>query len=227
MSGFKSKVSDDFGPQTLDAFVDLMTAKWEQPGYQTWSISADGELGGLVSFERLSPWLGTAHLLLKPGFHGKGVALEACRMAAAEIFRTGIGKLAFYPMAGNLAIGSLIVNLGGQREGCLKGHTLIGGKPADVWMYGLTKEDFTNGNRTTGSHAHLISDRRGSGSGGERVIEPEEDLRNHPLADSADANPARPATGTVAGDDAGPGEGSRADTAERDGSHQPALCGVR
>ena len=137
---FRAKVSDDFSPQTLEAFVSSMASKWDQG--KSWAVYGDDELGGLITFERLSPWLGTAHLILKPDFQGRGIAVKACRLAVAEMFAEGVGKLAFFPLAGNLAIGSLLINLGAEREGKMVGHTLCGGKPADMWIYGLSKVEF-------------------------------------------------------------------------------------
>jgi RimJ/RimL family protein N-acetyltransferase len=145
---FRSKVSDDFAPQTLQDFLSSMAAKWDHQA--SWAVCVEGEIGGLITFERLTPWLGTAHLVLKPDFQGRGIAVKACRTAVAEMFADGVGKLAFYPLAGNLAIGSLLINIGAKREGRLAAHTLCGGKPTDVLLYGLTKGDFENassGNR--------------------------------------------------------------------------------
>jgi RimJ/RimL family protein N-acetyltransferase len=141
IAGFRQKVADDFAPQTLGDFVAHMASRW---GHQkTWAIAGDGELGGLIIFERLSPWRGTAHVILKPDFQGRGIAVKACRQAVREMFQEkGIGKLEFQALAGNLAVGSLLTNIGAKREGTFEGHTLSGGKPRDVWMYGLTKAAF-------------------------------------------------------------------------------------
>ena len=141
IEGIRHKLADDFSPQTLGEFVSAMAAKWEQQ--KSWAVYADGELGGLITFEELSPWLGTAHCIFKPEFQGKGLAVRACRIAVGEMFAcSSIGKLAFYPLAGNLAIGSLLINLGASREGRMIGHTLCKGKPADILVYGLSKGDF-------------------------------------------------------------------------------------
>jgi RimJ/RimL family protein N-acetyltransferase len=137
---FQDKVADDFSPKTLDEFVALMAGKWRE--MKTWGISADGELGGLITFERFNEWRGTAHVLLKPAFHGKGIAVKACRQAVAEMFSMGVGKLEFSVLARNLAIGSLLTQLGAAREGTLKGHTLVAAQPKDVWQYGLSKVAF-------------------------------------------------------------------------------------
>lgn len=126
--------------------MEFMSDRMDRPDFHTWSITANGELGGMISCERVSPWLGTAHIILKPGFQGKGLSMLALRQAFGEMFALGIGKLAFYPLAGSLAVGSLLVNLGAKREGKLVSHTLVGGKPADINLYGLLKEDFENAN---------------------------------------------------------------------------------
>jgi hypothetical protein len=116
-----------------------MSAKWDRT--KTWAVYGDGELGGLITFEQLSPWLGTAHCLFKPSFQGKGIAPDACRVALTEMF-TLVGKLEFYVNSGNKAIGSMLVNLGAKREGLLEKHTLCGGKPTDLIIYGLPKDRF-------------------------------------------------------------------------------------
>ena len=138
---FKEKVSDDFGPATLSEFVTHMAASWERQ--KTWAIYGDGELGGLITFERVSPWLGSAHMVLKPDLQGKGIGVKALRETFRQMFEeSGIGKLSFFVLGGNLAVGSLVHNLGATREGTLREHTLTGGKPRDVWVYGLTKTAF-------------------------------------------------------------------------------------
>ncbi|MBZ5578259.1 MAG: GNAT family N-acetyltransferase [Acidobacteriia bacterium] len=139
---FRHKVLDDFGPQDLGQFVEWMAMKWDQQ--MTWAVYGDGELGGLLTFERLSPWLGTAHAIFKPDFQGKGITLSAVRETGLAIFdkMPELGKVEFYVPEGNLAMGSLLVNLGAKREAKLAAHTLCGGKPVDLWIYGIRKEEF-------------------------------------------------------------------------------------
>jgi RimJ/RimL family protein N-acetyltransferase len=137
---FRGSVADDFAPKTLSEYVEHMASRWQEE--KTWAIYGDGELGGLIEFQRFNLWLGTAHVLLKPDFHGKGIAVQACRQAVGEMFAQGIGKLEFHVLSGNVAIGSLLSNLGAKREGLQEGHTLSGGEPRDVWVYGLTKKAF-------------------------------------------------------------------------------------
>jgi len=144
IESFREQVGDDFAPKTEASFMDAMYARWGRQ--KTWAILGDGEPGGLIFYERLTPWLGTAHVLLKRVFQGKGIAVKACRQAVSEMFECeeGLGKLQFDVLARNLAIGSLLVNIGAVREGTLHDHTLRDGKPIDVWLYGLTKAAFAS-----------------------------------------------------------------------------------
>lgn len=175
---FRSKVSDDFAPKTLVDFIEAMDRSRDRQ--ESWAVCVDGELGGLITFERLSPWLGTAHCIFKTDFQGKGVSLKALRVAFAEMFDTGIGKLSFYTFAGNLAIGSLVCNLGGKREGTLTGQTLIDGKPADILVYGLSKENFNATANIRGGRGSVI------GSGVVPLGATQDD--NHQQLDHADVH---------------------------------------
>jgi RimJ/RimL family protein N-acetyltransferase len=154
---FREKVSDDFGPKDLKSFLEFMTGKWDRQ--KTWAVCGDGELAGLITFERLSPWLGIAHYLLKREFQGRGLGAKALRVAVAEIFRDeGVGKLEFWVMAGNLAMGSLLRSLGASREGTLVGRTLWEGKPKDMWLYGLGREAFNKGDNDVDiRHYHRVN----------------------------------------------------------------------
>jgi RimJ/RimL family protein N-acetyltransferase len=143
---FREKLSNDFSPKTLAEFLQAKGPRWDK--MRTWAVYGDGELGGLIEFEKLDPWIGTAHFLLKPEFQRQGLSIRAARIAAADIFdHEGIGKLSFQIPSGNMGIGSLLINLGAKREGRLEGHTLCGGKPTDMLVYGLSKEVFQGSQR--------------------------------------------------------------------------------
>lgn len=138
---FRERISNDFSPKTLEEFLASMSAKWAHRKY--WGVYVDGELGGLIEFEKFDGWLGQGHFLLKPEFQRRGISIKAARIAVADVFANeGVGKVMFCHRANNLALGSLLVNIGAKREGTLEGHTLCGGKPTDMWIYGLTKEGF-------------------------------------------------------------------------------------
>ena len=161
MAEFRGQVADDFAPQTLGQFMAFMRDGWSRQ--KTWAIYGDDELGGLITFERLSPWLGTAHITLKRVFQGKGIAVPVCREAVAAMFEQGIGKLSFYPLSGNLAIGSLLVGLGAKREGKLEAQTLCHGRPANITVYGLTRPSFEEKQNANSTH---------TGNSGDRSLDP-------------------------------------------------------
>ena len=181
MESFRTRVADDFSPKTLEEFMAKMLNP--QPTEKTWGVYRDEELGGIVSFQRLSPWLGTAHCVFKPAFWGWATTVPALRVAFDEIFAGGVGKLTFPVFANNKAVIALIVTgLGGYREGVLKQHTVRDGEPVDMLVCRLTKGEYEKGKlnaiRDTSGTAHLVGDRGGIVDSGQRIVEPQED-RNH------------------------------------------------
>lgn len=153
MSKVRSKLADDYGPRTLDAWVDQMGASTEK----TWGVYRDGELGGMLSFQRVSPWLGTAHCVFKPDFWGRAITRPAVESALREMFGSGIGKLSFAVFSDNRAIRSLLSEFGASVEGTLRKHTLRDGKPIDTVTLAIFKESFdalfgSTGTNSTGSH---------------------------------------------------------------------------
>src|SRR5215831_18898650 len=208
--------SDDFGPKTITEFVDAMLDAIEHQS--TWAIFGDGELGGMITFQKLTNWVGTAHIMLKPEFQGQRVAPVALRMAFAEMFEQGVGKLVFYPLASEsgidgrsrgLAVGSVLINLGAQREGTLRAQTLVDGKPTAINIYGLLREEFENALGTYRSGR----DRRDNLDHRRSTGRPAEDVHQHVNPDLVAGDV--PATGPLVGiqpePDGQPGAGDRAD----------------
>jgi RimJ/RimL family protein N-acetyltransferase len=138
---FRQRVSDDFSPQTLSEFV----AQWEQlkPTRTTWGVWRGAELGGLVAWE---PWpvpgVGASHALFKREFWGHATTRTALELVYSELFSQGARKVLGFPFQSNHAIISLCRNVGFYTEGVLRHQTLQNGKPTDVVVLGLLKEDF-------------------------------------------------------------------------------------
>lgn len=126
---------------------------------KTWAVYRDGELGGIVSFQALTPWLGTAHCLFKKNLWGFETTIPALRTVAEEIFATGIWKLTVMPFRDNLQIKGVLKRLGAECEGTLREHTVREGKPVDVLLYGLTRRKFEDAIRSSSA------DNRGSDRG--------------------------------------------------------------
>ena len=212
---FRHQVSDDFSPQTQGEFVDAMLASADLQ--KTWAVYGDGELGGMITYQRLTPWVGTAHIFVKPKFQGKGLAPPALKIAFAEMFADGIGKLSFYPLAGNWAVGSLLINLGAKREGSLRSQTIAGGKPIDMHIYGLLKEEFEHAmgtarsRRDRGSELHHRGDTGGPGK--------DPDLHDHADLEPRDEGTPAATDGLQLGSDAGSIGGTAADVDRQSGSN--------
>jgi len=216
---FRHQVSDDFSPQTQAEFVDAMLAAIDLQ--KTWAVYGDGELGGMITYQRLSPWVGTAHIFTKPNFQGNGLAPPALKIAFAEMFADGIGKLSFYPLAGNRAVGSLLINLGARREGCLRSQTIAGGKPIDMHIYGLLKEEFQHAMGTASSRRDRGSElHSGRDSGGETEDHDQHDNAN---VEPGDATAPVAAEGLLHKPDDRPVGGLAADENSESGRDQPPL----
>jgi RimJ/RimL family protein N-acetyltransferase len=215
---FRGKINDDFAPQTLEAFIDAMLAN--EGTQKTWAVYADAELGGMITFQKLTPWLGTAHCVFKPDFQGRRIAPDACRVAVAEMFQEGIGKLVFYPLSGNLALGSMLMHMGARLEGQLRAHTLCGGKPKAMIVYGLLKQEFEDAASNRSS-----SHRRGGLDPRELPVGPAEDHHehDHPDVDTGTDRPLEPVAELQLQPDEQHGPGLPADEIERAGPDQPPL----
>lgn len=141
MSRFRRSVADDFGPETLEDFVALRLAMREQNLEITWGVRANGELGGIITFQRINPVTGYAHALFKKVFWGQHITIPALKQAANIIFGMGYHKIAMTPFADNMAIRHLLKTLGAHEEGILKAQSVRGGQPVSIVHYGLFPED--------------------------------------------------------------------------------------
>jgi RimJ/RimL family protein N-acetyltransferase len=138
---FRQRVTDDFSPRTLTEFV----AQWAElaPTRKTWGVWRDGELGGLIVWE---PWpmpgIGVSHALFKREFWGRATTHTALVSVYRELFDGGVRKILGFPFRSNHAIVGLGKALGARTEGVLRQQTLQGGRPVDLVILGLLKEDF-------------------------------------------------------------------------------------
>lgn len=136
---FRARVSDDFSPKTMDEFVRWFMAQSDV--MKTWGVYRSGELGGVISFQQVSPVVGTAHATFKKTFWGHGTTIPALQMAFAEMFEI-VPKVSSPVFQANKAMLGLLAKMGARREGLLEGHTLQGGKPVNLVMVGCFKDSF-------------------------------------------------------------------------------------
>jgi len=136
---FRSRVADDFAPQTMAEFIEQWRSRPEQ---RSWAVSRDGELGGLVTFQPENTVTGVTHCLFKKSFWGHETTVPALRLVYGQIFSEGFNKVCSLAFRDNVQILHLARVLGGDKEGVLREHTLRGGKPVDMMIIGLTRAQF-------------------------------------------------------------------------------------
>jgi RimJ/RimL family protein N-acetyltransferase len=142
MEAFRSRVADDFSPQTLDAFM----AQWDDraSSEQRWAVYRNDELGGLVTLQPLSPCVLGSHCVFKRSFWGSDTTTEALHQVYSLAFEIPtINKIFGVVFHDNAQIIGLCKSLGFTIEGRLRNHTMRGGQPVDMIALGLTREDFT------------------------------------------------------------------------------------
>lgn len=141
MSDFRSRVADDYAPQTLDDFVEWNLARARKE--HQFAVYNGEELCGLVTVEPQSPVAAVTHALFRKDFWGRDTTAAALRLVYAEAFGPlGLRKLVGPVLRDNHSIIALAMMLGAKREGMLRQQTTRGGKPADMVLLGLLKEDF-------------------------------------------------------------------------------------
>lgn len=125
---FRDRVNDDFEPSTPESFV----AVWQRRvrTAPSWAISRDGELGGIVTFEKWSTIAGVLLHLFKPEFWDQQYSVPAMAMLFEQLRAEGVEKVSmlfFQDAARSIGIAKA---MGGKREGVLEHHTKRHGKPA-------------------------------------------------------------------------------------------------
>jgi RimJ/RimL family protein N-acetyltransferase len=139
---FRWRVSDDYSPKTLMEFVLHFQATAARS--KTWGVYRDGELGGCITYDQVSPIVGTAHVVFKKSFWGHATTFSALQLAMAECFES-CQKLSQPVVSGNKAMISLLKKLGASTEGTLVAHSRRDGKPIDIVLLALfrpaVKED--------------------------------------------------------------------------------------
>lgn len=171
IQSFRDRVMDDYSPRTLEQFVEKSLA--DAGALTTWAVYRDGELGGMVSFQRWSDVLGTCHCLFKREMWGRKVTLPALEQILEQVFATGVSKIALCVFSDNQAIKALIKDLGGVTEGHYRKHTMRGGKLVDMTALALFKEGFQAHYASTSDSSRdrrsLQPDRRSPGGPVENV----------------------------------------------------------
>lgn len=110
-----------------------------------WMVRADGELVANVSLKGADLSMGLAEIGYSVGekYQGRGIATAAVSELVEQIFsQTPLRKLLAYVHVDNLSSCRVLEKLGFKREGLLRQHYVIGGKPADEALYGLLRSEW-------------------------------------------------------------------------------------
>lgn len=137
---FRWRVADDFGPKTLEEFVE----KWRERErvQQNWAVYRGEELGGVITVCPMSPVVVTVHCVFKKSFWGSETTLRALRLLYTEVFKGDCTKVLSFAFRDNSQLLGLARRLGAKKEGVLRKQTRRNGKPTDMIAIGLLKEDF-------------------------------------------------------------------------------------
>jgi RimJ/RimL family protein N-acetyltransferase len=157
---FRRRVVDDLDPATLQAYVEQQSALARLPGYRSWGVKRDGELGGLIALLQprgVDDPSAIAHLVFRKEFFGFATAVPAIRAAFGEAFAGGVQLIRGEIFADNAAIRSLVLEVGarlygvlGERRGQPRVEPLPGavrrrGKPVGVIGFAITPEALAAG----------------------------------------------------------------------------------
>lgn len=147
-------LADDFAMRDIASLFEVAKSI-EERGGKTWGVLRSGQLCGWLGFEPVNAVSCFGHAFFAKWAWGKETTDAAVKLALQEIYDLGFEKVTCPVLAANRGIRGLLRRVGMTEEGTLRSHTLCGGKPADLILFGELKAEFTHGNfsgigRTTG-----------------------------------------------------------------------------
>lgn len=110
-----------------------------------WVALLDGAVAGNINLNGINHMMHTAEIGYTVGekFHGQGVATAMIRELLRKVFReTKLRKIFALVHEENLASCRVLEKLGFRREGLLREHYLINGKPVNEVFFGLLRSDW-------------------------------------------------------------------------------------
>lgn len=139
--GCRKRMADDFGPQTNQEMVRFV-ARQILDGTETWSVEIAGDVVGFIYSKRITPILADIYFLFKPEVFGQKTTDVAIRDVFGKLFADGVEKLTTAIFRDNHGVRQLMTRLGMRREGTLIGHTRRDGQLVDLFVLGISKEEF-------------------------------------------------------------------------------------
>jgi RimJ/RimL family protein N-acetyltransferase len=130
------RVADDYAPQNERDFIKHQLGRDSVRA----GVYRDGELGGLMICEGISPVLCEGHCYFKKGFWGWETTLPALHCALKAAWALGYDKMICPVFAKNRLMARLLVEIGAIPEAFLQSHTRQHGQPVDVVYFSLFRE---------------------------------------------------------------------------------------
>lgn len=138
IEGYYWSVADDYAPTTMHAFVESQRRR----GSKNLAFYRGNELVGLIMFVALNPYLCECHIYFKRSFWGRENTIPALRLAHEWIHReTNFQKCSMPIFANNRHVVRVLREFGAEQEAHLRAHTTQRGKPIDVLMFALFREE--------------------------------------------------------------------------------------
>lgn len=110
-----------------------------------WVVEVDGAVAGSVSFKNVNWPFGTGELGygIDEALHGRGIGTEAVRQVVEILFReTSLRRLFALVDESNAPSLRLLEKLGFVREGVLREHFVIAGRPVNEVVLGLLRREW-------------------------------------------------------------------------------------
>jgi ribosomal-protein-alanine N-acetyltransferase len=112
-----------------------------------WFIQYNEEIVGNVSVKNINHMMAYAELGygVDEKYHGKGIATAAVKLVVEKAFtESPLRKLFAYVHDKNIPSCRVLEKLGFHKEGLLREHYIINGKPENEVFYGLLKSEWRN-----------------------------------------------------------------------------------
>jgi ribosomal-protein-alanine N-acetyltransferase len=109
-----------------------------------WFIQSDGEFVGNINCQNLNKQMLTAEVGYNVIFsaRSKGIASSSLRTLTQKLFaETPLRKLIAYVHEENLPSIKVLEKVGYKKEGLLREHYLVNGKPANEIIFGILKKE--------------------------------------------------------------------------------------
>lgn len=131
-------------PQAVAEYAHRAQAGWADGTNWDWTIFSGGDVAGSVGLNRYDEMWRLANLgyWIRTDLAGRGFATEACRAVVTFGFgELGLNRLELVADVGNAPSQRVAEKLGFRFEGTKREGTFVGGRGADVHMYGLLASD--------------------------------------------------------------------------------------